>query len=67
MATAPTFGAAEPLSCTEKSIVASTVRTPEDVQAFVQFAYELFQEVGFEETYRMNRRFGLPSAIISDE
>ena len=42
-------GGAEPLSCTDKSITAIAVRTPEDVQAFVQCAYEFVQEVGFEE------------------
>ena len=49
---APTFGAAEPLSCSDNSIVASAVRTREDVQAFVQCAYEFVQEVGFEEARR---------------
>ena len=42
------FGAAEALSCAEKSIAAGAVRTPEDVQAFVQCAYEFVQEVGAE-------------------
>ena len=46
------FGAAEPLSCADKSIVASAVRTPQDVQTFVQCAYEFVQEVGFEEARR---------------
>ena len=32
---APQVGT-EPLACADKSIVASAVRTPEDVQAFVQ-------------------------------
>ena len=49
---APTFGAAEPLSCSDNSIVASAVRTAEDVQVFVQCAYEFVQEVGFEEARR---------------
>ena len=41
-----------PLACADKSIVASAVRTPEDVQAFVQCAYEYVQEMGFEEARR---------------
>ena len=48
----PMFGADEPLSCADKSIVASAVRTLEDVQAFVQCAYEYVQEEGFEEARR---------------
>ncbi len=48
----PTFGAAEALSCADHSIEASALRTPEDVQAFVQCAYEYFQEEGFEEARR---------------
>ena len=39
-------------TCAENSVVASAVRTPEDVQAFVQCAYELVQEVGFEAAHR---------------
>ena len=49
---APTFSAAEPLSCSDNSIVASAVRTAEDIQVFVQCAYEFVQEVGFEEARR---------------
>ena len=45
-------GGAEPLSCADRSITASAVRTPEDVQAFVQCAYEFVREVGFEEARR---------------
>ena len=45
-------GGAEPLSCADRSITASAVRTPENVQAFVQCAYEFVQEVGFEESRR---------------
>ena len=45
-------GDAEPLSCADRSITASAVRTTEDVKAFVQCAYELVQEVGFEEARR---------------
>ena len=45
-------GGGEPLSCADRSITASAVRTPEDVQAFVQCAYEFVQDVGFEEAYR---------------
>ena len=44
----PVLGDDETLSCADKSIVASAVRTQEDVQAFVQCAYEFVQEVGFE-------------------
>ena len=55
-AAAPTLvaqgGTAEPLSCANKSIAASAVRTLEDVRAFVQCAYEFVQEVGFEEAHR---------------
>ena len=46
------FGADEPVSCANKSIVASAVRTLGDVQAFVQCAYEYVQEVGFGEARR---------------
>ena len=45
---APQVGT-EPLACADKSIVASAVRTTEDVHAFVRCAYEFVQEVGFEE------------------
>ena len=47
-----TFGADEPVPCSDHSIVASAVRTTGDVQAFVQCAYEFVQEVGFEEARR---------------
>ena len=40
------------LPCADRSIVASAVRTTEDVQAFVQCAYEFVREVGFEEARR---------------
>ena len=46
------LGQADPVSCDEKTVVASAVRTAEDVQAFVQCAYELVQDVGFAEAYR---------------
>ncbi len=50
--TAPrAFPAAEPLSCADRSISARAVRSPKDVQAFVQCAYEFIREVGFEEAY----------------
>ena len=39
-------------TCADRSIVASAVRTEEDVEAFVQCAYEFVQEVGFEEARR---------------
>ena len=45
-------GDTEPLSCSDRSISASTVRTREDVRAFVQCAYEFVQEVGFEQARR---------------
>ena len=45
-------GGTEPLSCSDRSISASTVRTPEDVRAFVQCAFEFVQEVGFEQARR---------------
>ena len=48
----PVFGAAESSTCADHSIVASAVRTPEDIQAFVQCAYEYVQEEGFEEARR---------------
>ena len=35
------------LTCADKSVVAGAVRTTEDVEAFVQCAYEFVQEVGF--------------------
>ena len=43
---------AEPLSCADRSIVASAVHTLEDIQVFVQCAYEFVQEAGFEEARR---------------
>ena len=49
---APVLGGDEPLSCADKSVTASAVRTPEDIQAFVQCAYEFVQEVGFAEVRR---------------
>ena len=54
-AAASAFGTAEPLSCADRSITASAVRTPEDVQAFVQYAYEFVQEVGFDEAQLFQR------------
>ena len=51
-AMAPTFGVDEPPSCTDHSIAASEVRTPEDVQAFVQCAYEYVRAKGFGEARR---------------
>ena len=52
MAAAQAFGAVQPVPCAEKSIVASAVRTPEDIEAFVQCAYEYVQDVGFAEARR---------------
>ncbi len=54
-AAAPALTAQEigrPLSCADRSIVASAVRTPADVRTFVQCAYEFVREVGFEEARR---------------
>ena len=48
----PMFGAAEPPTCAEHSIAASAVRTPQDVEAFVQCAYEYVLEEGFSEARR---------------
>ena len=48
----PMFGAAEPPSCTDHSIAASAIRTPEDIQAFVQCAYEYVRAKGFSEARR---------------
>ena len=48
----PVLGDDETLSCADKSIVASAVRTQEDVQAFVQCACEFVQEVGFAQARR---------------
>ena len=45
-------GGAETRVCADHSIAASAVRTTEDVQAFVQCAYEFVQEVGFAEARR---------------
>ena len=49
---APVLGGDEPLSCADKSVTASAVRTQEDIQAFVQCAYEYVQEMGLEEARR---------------
>ena len=48
----PVLASADSDTCEDRYIVASAVRTTEDVQAFVQCAYEFFQEVGFEEARR---------------
>ncbi len=48
----PMFGAHEAVSCTEHSIAARAVRTPEDIQAFVQCAYEYVRAKGFSEARR---------------
>ncbi len=52
LATAPGLGADAPVACAQKSVVASAVRTQEDIQAFVQCAYEFVQEAGFDEARR---------------
>ena len=51
-AAVPPASAGAEVSCAEHSIVASAVRTPSDLQAFVQCAYEFVQEVGFAEAKR---------------
>ena len=43
---------AESLSCEDRSVSAKAVRTTQDVQAFVQCAYEFVQEMGLEEARR---------------
>lgn len=43
---------AETPPCSDNSVVAGAVRTMEDVQAFVQCAYEYAREMGFEEARR---------------
>ena len=52
LATAPVLGTDAPVACAQKSVVANAVRTQEDIQAFVQCAYEFVQEMGFEEAHR---------------
>ena len=52
LAAAPVLGADALVPCAQKSVVARAVRIQEDVQAFVQCAYEFVQEVGFEEARR---------------
>ncbi len=44
--------AAAHIPCAEKSVVAAAIRSTEDIEAFVQCAYEYVQEMGFEEAYR---------------
>ena len=39
----------EPPPCVDRSVTAAAVSTRQDVQSFVQCAYEFVQEVGFEE------------------
>ncbi|MDE2928089.1 MAG: ABC transporter substrate-binding protein [Acidobacteriota bacterium] len=46
------FAAAENLTCSDNSVAAGAVRTPEDVQAFVRCAHEYVQEMGFDEARR---------------
>ena len=52
---APAFGAevgSQPPTCEDSAIVASAVRTEEDVRVFVQCAYEYAQKEGLEEARR---------------
>ncbi len=44
--------AAAPIPCAEKSVAAAVIRSTEDIEAFVQCAYEYAQEMGPEEAYR---------------
>ena len=46
------FAPAQTSACADHSISAGSVRTYEDVEAFVKCAYEFVQEVGFEEARR---------------
>ncbi|MCY3759355.1 MAG: cache domain-containing protein, partial [Acidobacteria bacterium] len=48
----PAPASADSDTCADRTIVAGAVRTTEDVQAFVQCAYEFVHEVGFEEARR---------------
>ena len=41
-----------PLTCADQSVVARAVRTPKDVEVFVQCAYEYVREMGFDEARR---------------
>ena len=52
LAASPVLGSDALVSCAQKSVMASAVRTSEDIQAFVQCAYEFVQEVGSEEARR---------------
>ena len=55
LAAAPAFADhpdAEELTCADRSVSARAVRTTQDVQAFVQCAYEYAQEMGLEEARR---------------
>ena len=48
----PGVATAQTPSCSDHSMTAGAVRTMEDVEAFVQCAYEFVQEVGFEAARR---------------
>ena len=48
----PALVSADSDTCADRSVTASAVRTLGDVQAFVQCAYELVQEMGAEEARR---------------
>ena len=49
---ATSASAGDAISCSDHRISANAVRTTSDIQAFVQCAYELIQEVGADEAYR---------------
>ena len=44
--------AADPVPCIEKMVAAPAIRSTEDVEAYVQCAYEYAMEMGFEEARR---------------
>ena len=48
----PIQGRGGPLPCADHSVTAAGVRSPQDVQAFVQCAYEYVQAMGVEEARR---------------
>lgn len=48
----PLASASHPITCADKAVTASSIRTLEDIRAFVQCAYEYVMENGFEESRR---------------
>ena len=53
---AAAHGSASPLSCKDRSVSARALRAAQDVQAFVQCAYEYVQQMGFDEAKRAFRQ-----------